>query len=195
MSLYKYIIGDKSFKTKQECYKYTSQLVNKLKDNEIYEGNEYFNYFYCLLQQHTEKEKKIGCGIKGFTIKKHSTYNHNQLFLIRKDNVLINFSFVHCCKFNFKYPEKDYLIKAMRSAIDEQIFEFKNKNKKECFLCKVNDINIKYHVDHYEPSFKILSENFILKHQTYPTKFSKNDLYRIEFNDEDHEYKIKQYKY
>jgi len=189
----KYQIYDKTFKTKQECYKYTSHLVNSLKNTSIYCDDEHYQYFLHLLNNHPEKETKIGCGVKGFKIAKHPTYNHYQTFIIRTNDELINFSFVCCCKFNGKYKksqEEYLLIQAMRNSITDQIMFFKNNNKRVCCNCKTTT-SAEFHVDHNEPSFQQLYHQFIKLYPCEIKKFLKDNNTRIMFDDADIEYKNK----
>lgn len=188
----KYSIYDKHFKTKLECHKYTSNLINSLKTCYIFKDNTYYNFFVELLNNHPHKKEKIGDGVKGFKIEKHPIYEYYQIFLIRNDDEIINFSYVQCCKFetNSKISDSEYNLKrAMRTAVDDQINEFRNKNIKKCCICEARCEFIEYHIDHKNPSYNYLYKNFIKKFPNYPTTFKKSKLFRIEFNKEDEEYK------
>jgi hypothetical protein len=68
---------------------------------------------------------------------------------------------------------KHHLMSAMRSSLDQQIYNFKKDNEKKCVLCHITD---KLHVDHII-LFDEIALNFInSQNTTIPTKFAeKND--------------------
>ena len=190
---YKYNIHNQNFKTKFDCYKYTSKLVNSMKNISIDKYDEHFDYFVKLLDNHPDKHEKIKDGIKGFKFQKNPTYKHYQSFIITNNNDLVNFSFVRCCEFDKKSKKSDTeynLINAMRTAIEYQTIEFKKNNKIICSLCKTITA-LEYHVDHNKPLFHEITTSFITQNTDTPLTFDKNYNYRLVFKDCDKIYKNK----
>lgn len=193
-----YSIGNKHFKTKNECYKFTSNLIKNLNKCEIAEGDEHFNYFVDLINNHPNKEDKIGDGIKGFKIDKHPTYNNFQMYIVRKNNELISFSVIACCNFYPKYKKSDCeykLTDAMREAVDEQILEFRYNNIRKCSICQTSSDFEIYHIDHKSPSFQQLCKNFISENSNFPISFDKNKNFRNVFSSIDTPYKNNWFEY
>lgn len=90
-----------------------------------------------------------------------------------------------------KKPYSEYsLLQAMRTAIGEQIAEFKYDCNKECATCHCTTA-LKYHVVHEEPTLKQLSDQFIEANAETHKQFHKNRNFKTVFKPEDSEYRNK----
>lgn len=80
----------------------------------------------------------------------------------RTDESIIDFSWVYCCKFKLRTQNED-LLRAMRESVKDYTMNFKQKqNKLICNFCKnENDLYENYHVDHDNPSFYEIKNNFL----------------------------------
>lgn len=171
---YKYYIGELGFKTKKESHAYTKNIITSLGYCEIKKKHKDFNFFVNLINNHQNKKEKIGCGIKSFIIKKNiKNPRAYAMDIKRKDNSIIDFSWKSCAEQTFK-TEKHDLISALRYSIEDQILNFKNKTKKICKNC--NKINTLFDVDHDNPSFYTLSNNFLNNYDTLPKEFDEDIL-------------------
>ena len=158
----KYYIGSLGFKTKDAARKYTRSIVNSLGPCIIKNDHEYYNFFMDLINNHSERDEKIGVGIDFFEFYIHPIYKKLSGLIGRLDGTRIDFSWVHCCEFkprdliaNFK--------SALRMAIKNQTRKFKQSNSLICCICKVDDLlPDQYHVDHVKP-FSLLHQEFINK--------------------------------
>jgi len=78
-------------------------------------------------------------------------------------------------------------------AIKGDIIDFKQKQKKLiCNFCKsVNELNEDYHVDHDNPSFQTIKDNFLQETtKPIPTSFDDCKIFKISiFKDEDKVFK------
>lgn len=144
-------------------------MINKEKVHDIlnsYNIGEYidkddFDNMIEVLNNHPEKEKKIGPGINKIGIEKND-FNHRQFFLLRNDGTKEHFSYVKCyC------PKKMFseFSSAMRRVIRDQIVDFKIKNFKKGMLCPISQTQLlmadDIHVDHENPTFEQIVRSFI----------------------------------
>jgi hypothetical protein len=80
----------------------------------------------------------------------------------------------------------------MRVAIEPQIEEYRKYNKLICIKCKSK---IKPNVDHYNPKFKDLKNDFLNVKNNIPIFFSNNTSNQKCFTKEDEEFEKKWYEY
>lgn len=189
----KYNIGNLQFKTKKECENYTRDLIKKIGCCKIKKDHEQFIFFNDLIKNHPEYDEKKGVGIKYFRII-NNPLNRKTFHTIikRKDNTKTNFSWVYCCQFKKRSPTFN-LFRSMREAIKDDTIGFKRKqNILVCNYCKEKDFIYEYyHVDHHEPSFKKLRDDFLKStKQKIPTSFDTCEKSKLSiFKDEDKEFK------
>jgi len=187
----KYYIGPLEFKTKKECLTYTRNIINKLGCCIISKDHDYYNFFLDLINNHPECEFKIGVGIIFFYIRINPLFKKNYEIMIKRlDGSDIGFSWTYCCEFKERTSQFN-LIKAMRYVIREDTIIFKKNNKLICNLCsKDNEVYENYHVDHNNPSFKLLKENFLKTQLEVPIYFDNCKItgYTI-FKDVDEKFK------
>ena len=188
----KYYIGDLEFKTKKECEKYTRNIINDLGCCIIPKDHTHFNFFEKLIQNHPEYEDKKGVGIDYFYIEPNPlNIKSFQTMIKRIDGSEIDFSWVYCCQFKER-TTIDFLVKAMREAIKYDTIKYKQQSDLICNFCKTEkELYENYHVDHHEPSFKTLKDNFLhLTKKTKPLSFGDCKKYNvIIFKDEDEDFK------
>ena len=188
----KYYIGDLEFKTKKECENYTRNIINDLGCCVIQKDNTHFSFFASLIQNHPEYEDKKGVGIDYFYIEHNPLIRKNyQMGIKRLDGSEIVFSWVYCCQFRER-TTSDYLLKAMREAIKYDTIKYKQQSDLICNFCKTEkELYENYHVDHHNPSFQTLKDNFLkLTKKQVPLSFGDCKKYNvIIFKDEDEEFK------
>jgi hypothetical protein len=168
-----YNIGNIQFKTKKATEEFTRNKIKVLGCIQISKDHQDYIFFVNLLKNHPEFSEKKGVGIDYFFIQPNSLNNtYFQTMIKRTDGSIIDFSWVNCCKFKPCSPT-DNLKKAFREAIKEETIHFKQNNSLVCSFClKDNEEYSKYHVDHNEPSFKTLYQDYLqkTKHKV-PVKF------------------------
>ena len=110
----------------------------------------------------------------------------------RIDESIIDFSWVYCCQFKIR-PSTTDLYTAMRQAIAPDMIKFKKEQfELQCSLCQVSDLDYSdYHVDHNEPPFRTIRDNFIsLPGSLIPLNFgSCPQTYASVFRDDDIDFK------
>lgn len=171
----KYRIGEKVFKTKKSCEKYTREIIYELGCCEIDENHEYFSFFIDLLHNHHNFEEKKGVGVFCFIIQPNQLVRTRyEMSIKRKDESIVVFSWVSCCEFKTK-PISHYLSQAMRRAIAHDVIAYKISEIIKCNNCESESENYEnYHVDHDNVSFKTLMDNFLKTTSlTSPTSFDK----------------------
>lgn len=187
-----YFIGDLHFRTKNECENYTRNIINSLGCCTINKENPHYSFFANLIENHPNAELKIDCGIDYFFIEPNPfNKKYYQTMIKRLDGSETDFSWKNCCEFK-KRTTEFYLTRAMRAAIKDYVIQFKRKQTKLiCNFCKnENELYGNYHVDHSEPSFKTLKNNFLqLTKKQLPTSFEDCKVYNLSvFKDEDKDF-------
>jgi hypothetical protein len=188
-----YYIGNLEFRTKKECQEYTRNIINNLGCCIINKEHKQFIFFNNLIKNHPDYDNKIGVGINYFYIQPNplnkKTY---QIMIKRLDDSEIDFSWLYCCQFKER-TNTDDLIRSMRTAIKDDIIKYKQKHiKLICNFCKTdNQVYENYQVDHHNPSFQILKDNFLqLTKNRIPSSFTDCKIYKLTiFKDEDVEFK------
>lgn len=188
----KYFIGNQGFKTKKECENFTRNIINELKTCRIDENHKYYSFFSSLIKNHPECEEKVGAGIEYFYIESNPMNRKTYQTMIKRiDDSVIDFSWVYCCQFKVRSSKYD-LNMAMRQAIMNDIIKFKKSSNLICSICKNENRNYEdYHVDHNEPPFRTLRDNFLLNENlNIPVLFGDCPTSKLTiFKDEDNEFK------
>jgi hypothetical protein len=181
-----YKIGKKEFKTKTTITNYFSYILKNVKEGTILDGT-YLEDVLGLLEYHTERDEKIGCGIDYIKVEKHIDIingfksNTSHFHIYRKDGTNIDFSYRNCVnnigKNGYKSKKRDDVMKSFRFVVRPQIDKFRTEafGKKQYLKCEVLNINFSKktcHIDHKPPkTFINIVENFL--------EFYKLDLENI----------------
>jgi hypothetical protein len=189
----KYSIGAKTFKTKKESYEYTKKLISNIGCGTIKKDHKEYDFFVSLLDNHNERNEKIGLGIDYFFITPNSTNKGAfQTMIKRIDGSEIDFSWVNCSRFLKTQSKESNLNKAMRDAISPYTIEYKKNNLLKCGLCGLeNEPYNSFHVDHIEP-FSNIRDKFLLdyKKENIPLVFKDNPFNNTAmFADSDEQFK------
>jgi hypothetical protein len=189
----KYYIGKLEFKTKKECENYTRNIIYNLGCCIINKDHPQFNFFDNLIKNHPNYEDKKGIGINYFYIQPNPFIKkYYQTMIKRLDDSDTDFSWIYCCQFKERTAYNE-LIRAMRIAIKDDIINYKQKQSKLiCNFCKnENELYENYHVDHNNPSFQTLKDNFLQSiKNTIPSLFDDCKIYNTPiFKDKDKDFK------
>ena len=190
----KYNIGELEFKTIKECENYTRNIINNLGCCIINKDHIQYNFFNNLIKNHPEYYENCFNFIDYFYININPLSKKFMVNIKRLDNSSSDFSWTYCCKFK-KRDDNYYLTREMRKVINPDIVNFKNnQNKLICNFCgNDNELYENFHIDHHNPSFKNLKENFLkITDKQIPTKFNDVKIYdkNIDgFNYDDEEFK------
>lgn len=189
----KYYIGNIGFKSKKQCEDYTRTIINNLGCCIINREHPQFYFFNNLILNHPSYDEKISVGIDYFYIQPNPLVKkYYQTMIKRLDGTEIDFSWVYCCKFKSKTTTEE-LLKAMRNSVKYDVIRFKQSQKKLiCNYCNSeNELYEDYHVDHHNPSFQLLKDNFLrLIEKQIPTSFTSDLKYKLTiFKEEDEEFK------
>jgi hypothetical protein len=193
----KYYIGELEFNTKKKCEDYTRNIISELGCGIINKDNHQFIFFDNLIKNHPNYDSKKGKGIDYFYIQRNSMVNnYYEMGIKRIDDSETDFSWIRCCKFKNRNTRDDLVI-AMRTAIKDDTISYKKKSKLICNYCKSeNECYENYHVDHHNPSFQVLKDNFLqLTKKTMPLTFDDSFVFNNKkyntcaFKDEDNDFK------
>lgn len=155
--------------------------------------NEDYELFIYLFSRHADYPKKFE-GLKDIYIRYNPVFKKNLEVMILKDNGKTdNVSVLKRC---ITGQKKDNLTIAMRNSIIPQILEFRNNNILICNICN-NKENCE--IDHEEPKFYELKNNFLKKcnkkNKKIPDNFTENNFNSVIFLDEDEKFKKRWNKY
>lgn len=165
----------KKYKTQGEFQNYVKKIIyediGKCDDVKNTYPLEY-NILVKILERHpnfTSKSENM-CNIK--IVCDELNINALKTIIVKEDGDEIDISWRCAISGKSKTPKYE-LISAMRSSIEEQIFQFKieNKTKMFCVLCNsCKDLQID-HNDEVGSAFDELVFNFIKENNKIPTKF------------------------
>ena len=139
-------IAGRLFKTKDELKTTCQEILYKTKYNDpIKDSDDLF--LRALIERHPEAEKKIGCGIKYFTVRPNMT--SRVFYLYRTDGSSTDWSYLSCVT----NPSRLTIVKkAARNTVRDQVIEFKQVHFKPGMICpisnKIIDTSPLAHVDH-----------------------------------------------
>ena len=193
----KYYIGELEFNTQKNCKDYTRSIIDELGCCIINKDNDKFIFFNNLIKNHYDCNNKIGIGIDYFFIKRNPMNNNFfETWIKRLDGSETDFSWIKC-SISKKRIISDDLVIAMRTAIKDEIISYKQRSRLICNYCKIENKNHEnYHVDHDNPSFQELKDNFLqlTKKQTPLTfdeyfEFDGKRYNTRVFKDEDEDFK------
>jgi 5-methylcytosine-specific restriction endonuclease McrA len=187
------IFLDKIYKTQSEFEAFVKKLLYK--DIGICNDvkNSYPSHYITLieiLKRHPDFILKTQNMCKIKIIRDTLNINALKIIIINTDESENDISW-KCCITGQTKGNKHELMSAMRSSIDEQIFQFRKDNEKKCVLCPNTD---KLHVDHII-HFDEIVLNFITimksENITIPSTFgdTNDDTHRKCFLEIDNNFK------
>jgi len=198
---YKYYIGDLGFNRKEDSWRYSKNIIDKIGDEitrrnpfvRVFSTHEDYDFICDLIKNHIHYDEKIGCGIDFFIIKKNYA-GANELNIQRTDGSIESISWSSCAKFNTQYNPKHDLTAAMREAIELNCYEFKqNQDDKSCRFCGDDD---DIQTDHHNPSFIELQNRFLTENTETPHKYTKRaGTHKVCFLEEDWDFEKMWIKY
>ena len=176
-----YYIGEQEFKTQVAAYTYTKNILSDITTGgQVCEGHRHFGFLCDLLQNHSEREEKIGSGVRKFIISQNRIRpvdrNNKPIYHIdiqRTDGSIIDFSWIKCAK-SITGSHKEDLNKAFRYAIRDQMYEFRTGIQLICNICKKTELP-EYHTDHKTIRFKDIVVDFLkITRQSIPKTFTED---------------------
>lgn len=159
-------IGEIEFKSQALAKTFLRELIQRYEPNQIIDNPNDHKFLLSLIERHSEREEKIGPGIKAF-ISVRDYMKALGLKILRTDGSQIDFSWVHC----ITGSKKSHIVMAMRVSIEYQVIDFKDSiTDFVCGICnKPIELTDKLNIDHEVP-FKKLAEDF-LSGKNHPIKF------------------------
>lgn len=149
---------------------YVRAAVNTLGECMITPQHDYFAMFDELMQRHHNRAEKIGCGIASFEIGR-SRWGGFTLYIHRTDGSRVDVSWRHCCTGRAPTP-RSCLLTAMRYAILCQTNATAHSQKLVCAHCGMLTTRaMDCQVDHKNPAFATLADDFIAETTYRPTVF------------------------
>lgn len=178
------------FKTKKALEEYTRGIVNSIGECDKV-PDEHMEFFEWLFKRHHNYENKKGYDYIYITPNtlKIGSYTIMMSYNDKEDESI---SWVQCVKNrpnspeNKKKSDNERLVESMRNSINYQILDFKTENPiRVCEFCKSEkDMN----VDHSEPQFFDIKNEFLSSKSEVPTEFDADEHHRCCFKVKDVEF-------
>lgn len=174
-------IGELNFKSKKAAIDYTRAKLTELIGDKIQD-----QFLIELVKNHPSNFKNIN-DIDYFTIR-YDKYGYIQTECMLKSGYNYVFSWRICCELKEKTP-KENIVACMRTSIRPDILKYRRENSMICVLC--DTVEGLFHIDHNEPSFKILSDDFLEQNKNIlPTDFTcRNTEYYSIFHNNDNRFR------
>jgi hypothetical protein len=183
-------IGDKTFSSNAECERYTRSLITEMGITKSVKQNNMntFKYLLNLGERHHNYEEKFERFID-FEIRVDIMNKKGlALFIVNNDRTITEISWKKCIT-GKTTPIRDLFISSLRESIYPQISHYReNTDLSYCRICDCSLIDKLIHIDHYEPQFAELINNFLEIHNglVIPTKYDKNKItYHTKFKEQD----------
>lgn len=193
---HKYFIGSRGYTSKNAAINYTRSIIRDIGYRKIYNDDVHYQFLHDLLQNHTEKETKIGVGIDHFEITHHPVFKQPYLLACRLDGTCIDISYNHCCEFKER-PQNRNLTCAMRYAVKDMTISYKaTQDRLTCNTCHNDRLDYsEYHVDHIVPFSELYKQFMHVNTLPVPTVFD-DTIHDIPcFTEIDTEFKINWIRY
>lgn len=193
-----YNIGNLTFQSKKQCLDYTRDFIRNLGVCVLDSKSNDFEFFINLLKNHEDFQDHLDDIEKIKISNNYLNVGSYHTELIRKNGDIKSFSWNHCCKFKPRSC-KENLTNALRSSIQEQVIDYKNKNQLICCICNIQNLSkSKYHTDHKTIPFRDIVANFlnldITKQLCIPSQLSKDGYFTVfRKEDDDFERRWKEY--
>ncbi len=151
-----------------------------------------YAFFRALFQRHPDAERKRVADIVDIRIRKFPKSRQleplpvqdHQFMIVLADGSEDSISWWSCVNAQ-KVPVERQLYRAMRHAIQDQTYEYKQRNRyTPCNICGTHS-NLT--VDHVT-KFQTLKNTFLQLHPDHPTEFARTDCGQTIFREEDAEY-------
>jgi 5-methylcytosine-specific restriction endonuclease McrA len=167
-------IGELEFSSQKEAREYTRTILDEIgRAVPITSSHPKFQFFDDLLNNHSDRPRKVGCGLQSFGIQRNARDGrYHETFLLRIDGTKESFSWKDCAGKTYLTADQKRT-KAYRHAIEPQIEFIRESNPSRCAVCNKSE---KCSVDHKDPTFYMLMKAFEA-HTTlpFPTSFDKDE--------------------
>jgi hypothetical protein len=94
-----YSLGEFMFRTKKARREYVSYLIHAIGCGRIEPIHPHWDIFNALINNHPEKDQKIGPGISHFLIQKNVVGRGLTTMIARTDGSVAEFSWRDCCEY------------------------------------------------------------------------------------------------
>jgi hypothetical protein len=94
-----YTLGEFTFRTKKACREYVSYLIHAIGCVRIEPNHPHWDIFNALINNHPEKDQKIGTGISHFFIQKNAVGRGLTTMITRTDGSVADFAWRECCEY------------------------------------------------------------------------------------------------
>ncbi len=159
-------IGHLEFKTQKAALEYFKAILNSYSVSRPRLSKEDTRDVTALLHNHPESERKIGSGIKCFTVEQND-YGSLGFILHRTDGSHTDFSYIHSVRGKPRTLDQE-IKRSGRAAILEDILQFRDSYFAENSVCQATGISItseESNIDHYPVPFREIIKQFREKFQ------------------------------
>jgi hypothetical protein len=173
-------IGNRTFESQTECETYIREVLNEIgtTDSVKSKSAQHFDFLSALCERHPDHTDKLK-NFVDFQIYTNMWSKHGlALNIVNRDDSTTEISWRICLTGTAK-STKTRFCSALRQCVSAQIQEFRARTDlSRCMLCKGSLKGKAPHIDHHEPQFAKLVEDFmeLNKSITMPTEYDKKKV-------------------
>ena len=142
-------------------------------------NNDYFNFLFLLCKRHPNYDEKFQKFIDFKVYNNIQSKEGPKLKIVNNDDTFTEISWRICVSGQYN-TNKRLFSEALRECISIQIKDFKSKNDLSyCRECNCSLTEKILHIDHHEPQFKQLIEDFVELNKEIiyiPTEYDKKEI-------------------
>ncbi|WP_338598440.1 DCL family protein [Saccharopolyspora sp. SCSIO 74807] len=157
------VIGERFFALKKDAEQECRSILYRYRPGDTVSTPEDERLLLDVLNMHPDRDRKVGHGIDHFEVRENPQIQRKRtIYLVRSDGSETDFSYLKC----LTPPSQAKLAKAtLRRAVVPQINEFIRETYQRCgaLTCAITGEALdrsQAHVDHYNPTFDMLSKAF-----------------------------------
>lgn len=187
-------IGVKTFKTQKDCEEYTREILKEMKETDSVKNKneEYFSFLLSLCKRHPRYLEKLS-KFSDFKIYKDALNKRAlAIKIVNNDNTYTEISWRTCVTGKHK-NNKTLFNSALRQCISYQIKFYRDTTDLSVCMndeCRTSLTDKTIHIDHAEPQFIKLVENFLEENKEkiteIPNDYNKTEItFETLFKDKD----------
>jgi hypothetical protein len=165
------IIGDVHFPRKGDAQQACRDVLYRYLPGSVIDDPSDEAFLHDLLDLHQDATGKRGVGIDHFEVRLTKEFRRPGFFIVRIDGTVTDFSFLICLT---PATHRKRVLTAMRRAVKDQVVAFKREALAEdgTAVCAVTGAVVTaadIHVDHHDPDFLTLAEDYAVQRGGFDT--------------------------
>lgn len=165
-------LGGVTYRTLGEAKAYVSAVLNAYAPGAVVRDPAHIAMLHDLLRRSDEYELKAGSGVKGFCVLQNAEYPSKGFHVVRTDGTTMDFSYIYCLRREPKRNVRQEALAAFRKCVEPQTRQVWEAQVAEyavdgMIVCGLTGDTVpvsETHVDHVDPPFLAIVEDFLAEH-------------------------------